>query len=272
MRRPLILALTFLIAAVCAYGQDVTLYDIQYTTDPQGISPLSGQTVTTGGIVTGIAYQGSTSRYFLTDRGGGLWHGVLVYENQGRTLALGDSVHFQAEVQESNTQTRLRNVVPSSFEHFAGIAAVAPLLVTTGSIGESAEGVLVELQNAVVTSVGTGSFVVNDGSGPVTISDGWEYLFTPLAGDTLLFVRGLVTSLAGQFSVNPRDDFDFGFHGNRPPVITGVAFSPEMPSALESDTVLRKHRRRLGDGFGHDLLSLRGLRRYRLRLPYAADV
>ncbi len=37
--------------------------------------------------------------------------------------------------------------------------------------------------------------------------------------------------------MNPRDDFDFGFHGNRPPVITGVSFSPEMPSALESDTV-----------------------------------
>ena len=52
----------------------VSIYDIQFTTDPgEGSypSPYVGQTVTTGGIVTATGFRGG--RYFIASSQGGPW-------------------------------------------------------------------------------------------------------------------------------------------------------------------------------------------------------
>lgn len=215
----------------------MSIHDIQYTTDASGNSPYNGQVVWTGGIVTGVNYSGQPIRYFIADRSGGLWSGILVNDNQSRSLNIGDSVHFQAEVQESSSQTRLRNLVAGTFTTIASSGVVPPVVVATGSVVEPTEGVLVELQNVTVTAVGSNQFTVNDGSGPVTVGEGWSYTYDPLVNDQLTYIRGVISSSGATFTVNPRDDTDFGFVGNRPPLISNVQNSPESPTELQADSI-----------------------------------
>jgi hypothetical protein len=241
MRRLLLVALTLSITALCAVAQDLPVDSIQYTTSPSGDSPYNGQLVWTGGIVTGVNYQGQPIRYFIADRQGGLWSGILVNDNQNRFLAVGDSVHLQAEVQESSSQTRLRNIVSGSFSTVAASGIVPPVVVATGSIGEPAEGVLIEVQAVTVTSVSTDQFTVNDGSGPLIVGRGtgagWPYSYEPLLNDQLSSIRGIVTSSGTVYTLNPRSDSDFGFVGNRPPLISNVQNVPSSPTELQADTV-----------------------------------
>jgi hypothetical protein len=241
MSRTLLVALTLSITAVCAVGQDLSVHDIQFTTDPSGNSPYNGQTVWTRGIVTAVNYQGQPIRYFIADRAGGLWSGILVNDNQSRFVAVGDSVHLQAEVQESSSQTRLRNIVTGTFSTVPASGDVPPVVVSSGSVGEATEGVLIELRSLTVTAVTTTSFTVNDGSGPVAVgrgtNAGWPYAYEPLVGDELSFIRGLVSSAGSTYTLNPRGDADFGFVGNRPPLISNVQNTPTSPTELQADTV-----------------------------------
>jgi hypothetical protein len=222
-------------------GQDLSVYNIQFTTDPSGNSPYNGQTVWTGGIVTAVSYQGQVIRYFIADRPGGLWSGVLVNDNQNRFLAAGDSVRLQAEVQESSSQTRLRNIVTGTFSTVPASGVVPPVVVSSGSVGEPTEGVLIELQAVTVTSVSATGFTVNDGSGPVTVGrgtgGGWPYAYEPLVDDALTSIRGIVTASGSVYTLNPRNDSDFGFVGNRPPLISNVQNTPSSPTNLQADTV-----------------------------------
>jgi DNA/RNA endonuclease YhcR with UshA esterase domain len=231
------LILFLLVTISCASAQDVTIYQIQFTTDPGGDSPLRDSTVFTGGIVTGINFQNQPIRYYIADRTGGLWTGVLVNDNQDRQLAVGDSVRFQAQVQESSGQTRLRNIVTGTFSTAPQAGSVPTVIVATGAVDESTEGVLIEFHDAVVTDVSTDEFTVNDGSGAAIIGTGWSYSYSPLVGDTLRYVRGIVSSVNNAFTMNPRDDTDFGFFGNRPPLISNIQHSPASPTELETDTV-----------------------------------
>ncbi|MBI5059568.1 hypothetical protein HZB60_07310 [candidate division KSB1 bacterium] len=237
MPRFLILPVALAICACSLVTQAVTVHDIQFTTDPAGNSPYAGQQVGTGGIVTGVDFTGQPIRYFVSDRGGGLWSGVLVNDNQDRQVEIGDSVSFTAEVQESSGQTRLRNIVVGSFALVPAQAAVPSIGVACADVAESTEGVLIELTDAVVVSANSDStFVVTDGTGNATIARGWYSTYFPIVGDTLRFLRGIV-SYANQFAVNPRSDADLGFFGNRPPIILNVVNTPSDPTELQSDTV-----------------------------------
>jgi hypothetical protein len=219
----------------------LTVYDIQFTTDLSGNSPYNGQTVWTGGIVTAVNYQGQAIRYFIADRPGGLWSGILVNDNQSRFVSVGDSVHLQAEVQESSSQTRLRNIVSGTFSSVPASGSVPPVVVSSGSVGEATEGVLIELRSVTVASVTANGFTVNDGSGTVTVgrgtSAGWPYAYEPLAGDQLSSIRGIVSASGSAYTLNPRNDSDFGFVGNRPPLISNVQNTPASPTNLQADTV-----------------------------------
>ena len=237
MSRTLLLFVFLLITSCYAFGQDVTVYQIQFTTDPSGDSPLRDSTVFTGGIVTGVDYTGQPIRYFVADRVGGLWSGILVNDNQDRQLSVGDSVRFQAQVQESSNQTRLRNIVTGTFSTVPQMGTVSPLPIATNAVNESTEGVLIEFEDAVVVSINADGFVVSDGSGNATIGEGWSYSYEPLVGDTLTYLRGIVSSSGSVYTVNPRSDSDFGFLGNRPPLISNVLNTPLSPTELQADTI-----------------------------------
>jgi hypothetical protein len=234
MPRYFLAFLFLLLTASYAVGQE-TIYDIQFTEDPSGISPLEGQTVQTGGIVTGVNFNNQPIRYFIADRQGGLWRGILVNDNANRNLSVGDSVSFEARVQESSSQTRLYNITSGTFFSLPVSVTVPPTSMTSGDIGESSEGVLVELGECYVVDL-DGGIRVDDGSGPVLIGTGWTFAYEPLIGDTLQYVRGIV-SYSGEFAINPRNDSDFGFFSNRPPLISQVEHTPDRPSALDPVTV-----------------------------------
>jgi DNA/RNA endonuclease YhcR with UshA esterase domain len=245
MLKAWILLLTLTISIVCAFAQDVSIYDIQYTTNPSGTSPDSGLTVTTGGIVTGVYYSGGTLFYFLSDRSGGLWHGILVRESQDRHLSIGDSVHITAQVLEPSGQTRLQNSTAWDSVH-AGVT-VPPAVITCADLNnpatqEATEDVLVEVQNVVVAAItGNGTdFTIYDPANPsvtaTVTSYGWSHAM-PVVGDSILYVRGLVTSTPGGFRINPRNNADIVFTSNRAPIISNVSNSPQVPSSLESDTI-----------------------------------
>jgi len=228
--------LIVILSASCVFAQDVSIYDIQFTEDASGNSPLVGQTVITGGVVTAVEYRLPTY-YFVADPGGGLWHGIQVNDAQSRGLSIGDSIRFEAEVRETSSETRLRISVTGLFTLGQAVSPVPPTLISTGEVGESSEGVLIELTDAAVVAVGTGQFTVNDGSGPLIVGSGWPYAYEPLVGDTLRYLRGIVTASGSIYTLNPRGDGDFGFVGNRPPLFSEIGNTPARPTELQSDTV-----------------------------------
>ncbi|MDD5087401.1 MAG: hypothetical protein PHI18_01205 [bacterium] len=175
--------------------------------------------------------------YFISDPEGGLWHGIQVNDAQDRGLSIGDSIRFEAEVRETSSETRLRISVTGAFSTGTPVAPAAPHLIASGEVGESAEGVLIELTDATVVSVGSGQFTVDDGSGPLTVGSGWTYAHEPLVGEVLRYLRGIVTASGSVYTLNPRGDGDFGFVGNRPPLFSEIANTPERPNELQSDTV-----------------------------------
>ena len=90
----------------------ISIYDIQYTTDPgpNGTypSPYEGQIVTTGGIVNAIDF--NDGRFFITSGDGSEWIGIYVYDD-GQSVAVGDSVIIEAEVYEYWGFTELSNLI-----------------------------------------------------------------------------------------------------------------------------------------------------------------
>ncbi|HXP48555.1 MAG TPA: hypothetical protein VN922_01310, partial [Bacteroidia bacterium] len=65
----------------------VSLYDIQYTTNPNGNSPYMNQYVNTGGIVTAIYSYG----YYVQNSYATKWAAINVYDRNHKP-AVGDSV------------------------------------------------------------------------------------------------------------------------------------------------------------------------------------
>ncbi|MCC6477063.1 hypothetical protein IT157_08405 [bacterium] len=235
MTRIRITLLSVFLTVAYAFSQPLPIDSIQFTTAPDGASPLAGQTVHTGGIVTAVNY-GAITRYFISDRDGGQWSGIYVFDTQDRGLAIGDSISIEAQVQESGSQTRLRNIVFLA-DAIPASGSVPPSITETGALAEAHEGVFIEFDDAIVTQVLGEEFVVNDGSGEARVSNGFPFAYEPLIGDTLSYLRGIVTYGNGIFAVNPRGDQDLGFNSNRAPIISEVTHTPDRPTAAEPVTV-----------------------------------
>jgi predicted extracellular nuclease len=84
--------------ALATNGDSVSIYDIQYTTDPSGDSPYEGQTVTTQGIVTAFFYDGGNRYTFIQD-GTGPWSGLVLYKPDGY-VNVGDLLEVTGTVSE----------------------------------------------------------------------------------------------------------------------------------------------------------------------------
>ncbi|MCB1059112.1 MAG: hypothetical protein KDB65_02675 [Calditrichaeota bacterium] len=230
-----ILAVSLLLSATSLVAEPISVHDIQFTEAPDGTSPLNGQTVEVAGIVTGYGFSNGL-RYFISDPGGGPWSGIQVNETQTLTLAIGDSIVLQATVEESGTETRLR--VPAIlFGPQATSTTIPPYGTVIADIGESLEGVLVQVDAPVVTEVFTNGFQIEDETGSIRVRKGFDFENSPLVGDTLQYLRGIISLSAGAFTLNPRNDFDFGFTSNRPPLIGDVGFLPDRPTAVDPVTV-----------------------------------
>ncbi|MCF7793395.1 MAG: T9SS type A sorting domain-containing protein [Candidatus Cloacimonetes bacterium] len=198
-----------------------TIYDIQYTTDPgpDGFypSPMEGETVTVTGIVTGENYN-QDNKFFMTDPGGGAWHGIYVYDYQVGP-SLGDEVEVTGTVTEYYGLTELGyctinilsqgNDVPDPIQ-------VSTLDLVVPALAEQYEGCLVSVSDVEVTAEQDdyGQWYIDDGSGECQVDDGFFYLdsVTPpiviTMGMTWDMIIGCVDFSYDEYGLNPRTPDD----------------------------------------------------------------
>lgn len=162
--------------------QTLSIRDIQFTGNPDGASPHSGEVVRTSGIVTGtyITYTNAEPpqpqyRYTYIQDASGAWNGIMLFDyvDNNNVANLGDAVTVVATVEEFNRLTQLSGI--QSFEVTAtGQAGPEPVVVETGDVAaEAFESVLVRVENATCTLVPSGAsfgkWNVDDGSGDAVV-------------------------------------------------------------------------------------------------------
>jgi len=179
-----------------------TIYEIQYTTDPSGISPYAGPVVTTSGIVTGPFADG----YVLAEAPGP-WHAVYVYSIRNGPR-LGDEVEVTGQVSEYYGMTEIANVTACAVLSTGN--AIAPWSVQASSAGqEMHESVLVSLAALTVTvASGAGDWTVEDATGTLRCGHRNDIVYFPEAGDQLDAVTGILVYSGGTFQVEPRNTGD----------------------------------------------------------------
>ena len=186
--------------------QEVSIHDIQYTTDPSGDSPYSGQTIKTRGVVTAVSTQG-----FWLQNGKGAWNGIYVYNNTINPT-LGDSILISATVSEYNNLTEL--TIVSKLDEFSNTTLPEPEIINIANVGESYEGVLCKLVDVQCTAVpgpGTyGMWQITQNGNNLKVDDD-IYAFTPTM-NTHYDITGIIHYSFGEWKILPRSDNDVTIH------------------------------------------------------------
>lgn len=225
--------------------QEVSIHDIQFTTDPSGDSPYNGQVVSTSGIVTAfyITYNNDGDplyRYTFLQDGSGPWNGIIVfdYHNNNNAANIGDALTVVATVDEYFGLTELKDL--QSFVITATDQELPePLVVETGDVAsEALESVLVQVQNATCTVVPSGAtfgkWNVDDGTGEATIGK-VIYTVTPEPELGQVFnVTGVVSFGFDEYNIEPRmaSDVDISTAINEPAALQGIGVGPNPTSDL----------------------------------------
>jgi hypothetical protein len=181
----------------------LSIYDIQFTTDPNGVSLHTGDQVYTGGIVSAFC---DDSTFYLSS-GTGAWSGIYVY-SKDHILSVGDSVILEAEVDEFYDLTELKNV--TSLVTMSSSNPINPNLCSTAAVNmEEFEGCLVKVNDAVCNDDNPNNFgewIINDGSGDLIVDD-LLFAYTPMLNSSYN-VTGLSTFKFNAFKLLPRNDSD----------------------------------------------------------------
>ncbi len=162
--------------------QQVSIHDIQFTSDPGGASTYDGQLVSTSGIVTGtyLTYTNDEPpveqyRYTYIQNGSGPWNGIVIfdYADNNNIANIGDALTVVATVDEFNGLTELTNLEGFTITA-SGQPSPTPLVIETGEVAtEALESVLVQVLSAECTLVPSGAsfgkWNVDDGSGDAVI-------------------------------------------------------------------------------------------------------
>jgi hypothetical protein len=179
-----------------------TIYDIQYTTDPNGDSPLLNQLVITGGVVTAV----DSSGYFIQENAAA-WSGIYVFD--GSLPSIGDSVIVEGQVAEYFNNTQIASV--TSYTNSGSVGAESEVDLSTSDCNlEEWESVLVRVLNATCSdddvAANFGQWEVNDGSGPILVDDLY-YDYTPTL-NLVYDVSGVMTYSFSERKIEPRDAND----------------------------------------------------------------
>ncbi len=195
---------------------DVESYSLPYTvsvSEIQGVtssSPYDGDAVITHGVVTARYYS-----YFTIQDGSGARSGLWA-----RALAapsVGDSVTIRGTVTESDGINSGCTFVVGAVVESSSAAATMPdpaVISTLALSSEDYEGVLVEVESGECTNttLGSGEWEINDGSGAGRVDD-LGYAFTPMLG-TVYDVTGPLLYREGNFKLEPRDADDIVWVGD----------------------------------------------------------
>jgi len=208
-----LLILIFFILAVSANTQPVItdIYTVQQDTT------LIGKEVAVVGVVTVTTGIFNLKRTFIEDEDGGPWSGVAIWDNSGEFYAEeGERVRIIGVVYENNGLTEIRvnnfNFISTPVP-FPDIIHVNTADIATGSSNaEQYESVLVQVNNISVIddSLGSGEWLVNDGSGACRIDDEADYLFydVPEVGTEIASITGILNYSNSNFKLEPRYRLD----------------------------------------------------------------
>jgi len=187
----------------------VPIYDIQFTTDPSGASPLVGQTVTTSGVVTGVYTTPSNQNGFFIQDAPGAWNGIHVFQGTNTNLpSIGNEVQVTGTVTEFNQLTQLTGVSTTVLNNAAALPESVVISTLALSAEEQYEGVLVRVNEVACTeqNSGFGMWEINDGSGAAKVH-GLFYSYAPTLGAEYN-ITGVVNYSFDEFRICPRDIAD----------------------------------------------------------------
>ncbi len=178
---------------------EVSIYDIQFSSAADGISPLVGQTVITSGIVTAIW----PSQGFFIQDGTGAWNGIFVF-NTTINPSLGDEIQLTGNVVEFFGLTQISSVSSSTIISSGNELPAAAVISTQAANSEQYESVLVRVENATCTNTnaGFGMFRLNTGNGDMLVDDD-IYAFTPTLGNGYN-AQGVMWFSFGEYKMLPR--------------------------------------------------------------------
>jgi predicted extracellular nuclease len=198
----------------------VPIYDIQYSIAADGASPLSGQTVTTAGVVTGTYNSGTNYGYFIQDEAGA-WNGIHVFQGLNANLpAIGSEVQVTGSVVEFNGLTQLTNVTTVVMNPSATQPDPVDITTLQLSAEEQWEGVLVRVVDATCNeqNSGFGMWRINDGSGDAKAHN-LMMNFTPVLNNDYTII-GVVNFAFDEFRICPRSLADINGGGSGPSEVT----------------------------------------------------
>lgn len=218
MNKPLLIALALLLMTGLA-AQVRTCYEIQYTDNPNGVSPFNGQSVTVQGIVVAEVFYTGTSTtnrgFVISDPEGGPWSGLLIFTNT-YFPARGDLVQVSGTITEYFELTEMSPT--TGFQVLSsGNPIPQPTVITTGQLTSAAtaeqwESVFVRVQDVTVTAVPNnyGEFYVNNTGGACQVDDqcfprsgfSWPQM---TVGQTWSRIQGVVDFSFSYYAINPRD-------------------------------------------------------------------
>ncbi|MCF6270936.1 MAG: cohesin domain-containing protein [Melioribacteraceae bacterium] len=169
-----------------------------------GDSKYNGLAIKTTGIVTAA----KTNTYFLQDSTGA-WNGVFVYDRDNAPT-VGDEVTVTAFVKEYWGKTELVDIYEFNVNS-SGNTLPAPVVITASEFGEPYEGVLVRIEQAMVTDadLGYGEWELTDSTGSVRTDDVF-YKSTPDSG-AIVTVTGVGDYSFSNYKILPRDSSDVFF-------------------------------------------------------------
>lgn len=184
----------------------VPVYDIQFTTDVSGDSPLLGQTVTTMGVVTGTYVTGSNQHGYFIQDAPGAWNGIHVFQGTNSNLpSIGNEVQVTGTVAEFNGLTQLTNVSTSVLNNSVALPEPVDISTLQLSAEEMYEGVLVRVTDVECTeqNSGFGMWEVNDGTGAAKVHGLMFSYGATLGGE--YNITGVVNYSFDEFRICPRD-------------------------------------------------------------------
>lgn len=184
------------------------IYDIQYTTDAEGDSPLIGEEVWVRAVVTANFNESEHFEGYFIQQGAGAWNGIYVYDLVN-SPEIGDSVAIAASVDEFHYMTQLENV--TSFEVIipGGIVPTATVVSTADANTEQYEACLIKVHDAECTVAQNtfGEWTVNDGTADLVCQDNDMFTFAEIVS-THYDITGVTFFSYGAFELNYRIESD----------------------------------------------------------------
>jgi len=159
-----VLFLSVLLIALSAQATDLSIYDVQYTTDAGGNSPQNGNTIDcAGGIVINIFYGGNTKLTLWDGASTTGWGGIAAKDFSGAdafaSINVGDWVSFTAipvEEYRGNTQLAFQSTSGMSILS-SGNAMPTPITITDSIFSEPYEAMLVQVDDVGITAKDLGA-------------------------------------------------------------------------------------------------------------------